>query len=172
MKMLRDITGAETPEQKQRREQRNKATEFFKKACRDLSVAMDKKTVLLVDDNPVDAHAMLKMLNGAKPAGGPEILTVTSADAAMSFIEANGDDVRVVVTDMYMQDDPEAGMDLVEWVKRNHSQIPVLVCTAHADIGEKVQKKFPDVQVLLKGNFTIPQLLLLLGMQPANCETA
>jgi len=91
----------------------------------------DTPTLLLVDDDP----SILGVLEMRLKTEGYGVYGVASGEAAVAALGRRGFDV--VVTDLRMD-----GMDGMELLQRVHEQdptLPVIILTAHGDVGSAVQ---------------------------------
>jgi two-component system response regulator GlrR len=96
-----------------------------------IEIATESPTVLLVDDDP----SILGVLEMRLKTEGYVVRCAASGEAAMAATE--GQSFDVVVTDLRMD-----GMDGMELLKRLHARdagLPVIILTAHGDVGSAVQ---------------------------------
>ena len=87
------------------------------------------KTVLLVDDNPIQLSARQMVLKQA----GLEVQVATSADSALALLRtlSHANNVGVIVTDHIM---PHAtGSEFVRMVREVNPQVPVIVISGLAE---------------------------------------
>ena len=87
------------------------------------------KTVLLVDDNPIQLSARQMVLRQA----GLEVQVATSADSALALLRtlSHANNVGVIVTDHIM---PHAtGSEFVRMVREVNPQVPVIVISGLAE---------------------------------------
>ena len=93
---------------------------------------MHKTTILLVEDNPLQAHNTKKIL---EEAGYSVIVTETGGEG---FKEAKLNDIDLVLLDLVLPD--YSGEKICEWIKRDIGtrDIPIIMLTAKATTKEKV----------------------------------
>lgn len=87
------------------------------------------KTVLLVDDNPIQLSARQMVLRQA----GLEVQVATSSDSALALLRtlSHANNVGVIVTDHIM---PHAtGSEFVRMVREVNPQVPVIVISGLAE---------------------------------------
>ena len=87
------------------------------------------KTVLLVDDNPIQLSARQMVLNQA----GIEVQVATSADSALALLRtlSQANNIGVIVTDHIM---PHAtGSEFVRMVREVNPRVPVIVISGLAE---------------------------------------
>ena len=87
------------------------------------------KTVLLVDDNPIQLSARKMVLNQA----GLEVQVATSAESALALLRTLSDSNQVgaIVTDHIM---PHAtGSEFVHMVREVNPQVPIIVISGLAE---------------------------------------
>lgn len=83
------------------------------------------KKILLVEDHPIFRLGLAALIN--QEEGFNAFGNATDVDQAIEEIEKHNPDL--IVADITLQHSD--GMDLVEYVNRNHSDIPVLVLSMH-----------------------------------------
>lgn len=95
--------------------------------------ALSTSRFLVVDDDPVIAEAVKKMLLKA----GAEVDVIHSAEAAMETFDSASCDV--VVTDLVMEG--SSGLELLKEIRERDSSIGVVLMTSHAapDIADQAR---------------------------------
>jgi len=91
-----------------------------------------KKRVLAVDDEP----GILRFVQTALRLAGFEVLTTTSGEEALELARSQNPDI--VLLDILMQ--PLTGFEVLERL-RAFSKVPVIVFTAHREVGEMALKE-------------------------------
>src|SRR6185295_14078031 len=86
--------------------------------------------VLVVDDEKNITFVMQAMLERA----GFEAVVFNDSARAMRAIDS--EEVQAVVTDLYMPG--PGGMEILEYCKKNHPQLPVVIITAYGTIESAV----------------------------------
>jgi CheY-like chemotaxis protein len=100
------------------------------------------KTVLLVDDNPVQLSTRQMVLSQA----GLEVQVATSADSALALLRSLSDAQKmgVIVTDHIM---PEAtGSDFVRLVRQINPKVPVIVISGLAE----AEQEYTGMDILFR----------------------
>ena len=100
------------------------------------------KTVLLVDDNPIQLSARQMVLSQA----GLEVKVATSADSALALLRtlSQAEKIGVIVTDHIM---PQAtGSEFVTLVRQINPQVPVIVISGLAE----AEKEYEGMNVLFR----------------------
>ena len=100
------------------------------------------KTVLLVDDNPIQLSARQMVLNQA----GIEVQVATSADSALALLRtlSQSEKIGVVVTDHIM---PHAtGSEFVHMLREINPEVPVIVISGMPE----VEKEYEGMNVLFR----------------------
>ncbi len=88
-------------------------------------------TILVVDD---EKNYQL-VLSALLTAEGYEVVTASSGQEALDIIATS--DLNLIITDMKM---PElSGMELLNWAKESHPDIPVVMMTAYGTVGKAVE---------------------------------
>ena len=113
---------------------------------------MDKKTILIVDDD----HDILKLLSMRLEASGYHVVAVDSAEKAM--VQVSLCKPVVVVTDLRMGE--MDGMALFHSLQKVNSALPVIIMTAHGTIPEAVEATKQGVFSFITKPFDSKQLLV------------
>ncbi len=113
---------------------------------------MDKKTILIVDDD----HDILKLLSMRLEASGYNVVAVDGAEKAI--IQVALCKPVVVVTDLRMGE--MDGMALFHSLQKINSALPVIIMTAHGTIPEAVEATKQGVFSFITKPFDSKQLLI------------
>lgn len=100
------------------------------------------KTVLLVDDNPIQLSARQMVLNQA----GLEVQVATSAESALALLRSlsQSRNIGVVVTDHIM---PQAtGSEFVRMLREVNPEVPVIVISGMPD----AEQEYEGMNVLFR----------------------
>ncbi len=108
-----------------------------------------KHRVLVVDDEP----SMRELLEIVLENAGYEVRSAGNPEEARGLMEEGLFDA--VLTDLYMGNDREAGMQLLSWLKENAPSTPAIMITAHGSVetaieamrrgaGDYIQKPFKN----------------------------
>jgi DNA-binding NtrC family response regulator len=100
------------------------------------------KTVLLVDDNPIQLSARQMVLNQA----GLEVQVATSAESALALLRSlsNAENIGAVVTDHIM---PQAtGSQFVRLLRDVNPQVPVIVISGMPE----AQQEYEGLNVIFR----------------------
>lgn len=89
---------------------------------------------------------------------------VSKIEQAKQYISNN--EVRLFVLDMHEKD---YGMELLETLKANHPELPIIVSITDDSFREEIEKNFPDVEVIHEGAIQceFQQVLNNLSQTPA-----
>lgn len=121
------------------------------------------KTVLLVDDNPVQLSTRQTVLSQA----GVEVQVATNADSALALLRSLSDTqkIGVIVTDHIM---PEAtGSDFVRLVREVNPEVPVIVISGLAE----AEQEYVGMDVLFRQKpCPPPELIRLVESAVAKSE--
>ena len=120
---------------------------------------MSRKThrVLLVDDEP----ALLGVLRRVVERACPDAVVVYASDAKTAIWQLQTTAIRLVVTDLRMHGDDNAGMSVVRAAKAAGVPVAIITGTERADeIAELVE---PAVPVMLKRTMSSEKLAALIA---------
>lgn len=112
------------------------------------------KTVLLVDDNPIQLSARQMVLNQA----GIEVQVATSADSALALLRSlsQAKNIGVVVTDHIM---PQAtGSEFVRMLREVNPHVPVIVISGMPE----AQQEYDGMDVIFRQKPCPPPELIAL----------
>jgi DNA-binding NtrC family response regulator len=112
------------------------------------------KTVLLVDDNPIQLSARQMVLNQA----GLEVQVATSADSALALLRSlsQAKNIGVVVTDHIM---PQAtGSEFVRMLREVNPDVPVIVISGMPE----AQQEYDGMDVIFRQKPCPPPELIAL----------
>lgn len=112
------------------------------------------KTVLLVDDNPIQLSARQMVLNQA----GIEVQVATSADSALALLRSlsQAKNIGVVVTDHIM---PQAtGSEFVRMLREVNPDVPVIVISGMPE----AQQEYDGMDVIFRQKPCPPPELITL----------
>jgi CheY-like chemotaxis protein len=126
--------------------------------------------VLLVDDMPPQKSVLEKIIANYKLE--LEVVNVMSAADARAFISNQDNKVRLVVIDIMLLGSAanadgslsEDGLSLVDWINKNHSDIPYIITTGHAERADEATSRFPGIDVLLKGQTDLEEYADAIGL--------
>jgi len=90
-------------------------------------VEMGTGTVLLVEDDPLVRKAALRGLEKA----GYTVVEAQDGSEAVGILAQRRGDIKVVVTDLVMP--VMGGRELVQWMTRNHPEVPVVLTSGYAE---------------------------------------
>jgi two-component system response regulator PilR (NtrC family) len=92
---------------------------------------MSKPLALVIDDEP-DIRELLSLTLGRM-----DIETAVAGDVKSAKAQLSGKQFDICLTDMRLPDGD--GLELVEWMQKNSSGVPVAVITAHGNVETAVQ---------------------------------
>ena len=112
-------------------------------------------SILVVDDE----FSMRELLEIVLENAGYLVSTANGVDAAIETLE--GTPFDVVITDLFMGNDRDAGMKLIQWLQENSPHIPVIMMTAHGSVelaveairkgaADYIQKPFKNDEIKLR----------------------
>jgi DNA-binding response OmpR family regulator len=81
--------------------------------------------VLVVDDEALIAE----LLRDALTEGGYEVVVASSADNALKIVETRAEELRALVTDVFLGAGKTTGWDLVRSAREARSDLPVVYIT-------------------------------------------
>jgi len=113
-------------------------------------MAVPKKKILVVDDEPFVCDAVKMMLT----FDGHEVVTANDAREALKFFEA--DKFDLVITDFAMPG--MKGDELAAAIKARAPHQPIVMITAYAEMLQSSGKKLPGVDFLVSKPFLLEHL--------------
>ncbi len=91
------------------------------------------RRILVVDDE----SGMRELLEIVLANDGYDVVTAASTESAVHLLESQAFDV--VLTDLRMGSDREAGMKLLTWLNENSSSTPVIMMTAYGSVETAIE---------------------------------
>jgi two-component system nitrogen regulation response regulator NtrX len=113
-------------------------------------------SILVVDDE----RDICLMVSEILQDQGYNVKTAVSKDSAMRIIEESG--ITLVITDIWMEDNENAGIELLEWCKNYNSLIPVLIMSGHGTIETAMSAAKNGAYDFIEKPFNTDRLLLLI----------
>lgn len=118
--------------------------------------------ILVVDDE----LSMRELLEIVLENAGYKVYLADCVDAAVAILQAES--IDAVITDLFMGNDREAGMRMVEWLAENARHIPAIMITAHGSVElaveavqrgavDYVQKPFKNEEIKIRVERAISQ---------------
>lgn len=95
---------------------------------------MSNKPHVLVVDDELSMREVLEIVLGS---AGYDVALAKGPDEARALIAEESFDM--IITDLYMGNDREAGLKLLRWIVQNVAGIPVLMMTAHGSVEAAVE---------------------------------
>ena len=92
-----------------------------------------KHRVLVVDDE----LSMRELLEIVLESAGYDVTSASSPQEAIAFLREH--DTDVVMTDLYMGSDRQAGLHLLEWLREHLPSTPAIMITAHGSVETAVE---------------------------------
>ncbi len=92
------------------------------------------KTILFIDDEPSILSTLTRSLRRFFQEHDLGVTTATTAHQALEAIRDHADDIAVIVSDQRMP--VLTGSDLARLVKDRHPDIPIIMLSGHADMGD------------------------------------
>ena len=113
-------------------------------------------SILVVDDERDICHMVSEILQDQ----GYNVKTALNKDSAIKIIEETG--ITMVITDIWMQENEHAGIELLEWCKSYNSLIPVLIMSGHGTIETAMSAAKNGAFDFIEKPFNTDRLLLLI----------
>ena len=119
---------------------------------------MVKKQKILVVDDEIGMRELLEIvLNN----DGYEVAAVSTVAEACSVLE--GESFDVIVTDLWIENDRDAGMRMLEWLQSNDPGTPAIMMTAHGSVETAIEAmKLGAADYVLKP-FSNDEIRMLVG---------
>ena len=138
-----------------------KADETIEKSIR---MGTGSEKILLVDDEPVIALVMEKMLKES----GYDVTAFTDGKAAWELLQTSGGKFDLVISDLTMPD--LTGLDLAGLIQSLNDKIPILIMTGYGNnLSVETMREYGIIQVLEK---PVPIIRLTAAVQNALDMTA
>lgn len=119
---------------------------------------MVKQQKILVVDDEIGMRELLEIVLSND---GYEVLAVATTAEACSILEKDSFDV--VVTDLWIDNDREAGMRMLEWLQANDPGTPAIMMTAHGSVETAIEAmKLGAADYVLKP-FSNDEIRMLIG---------
>ena len=116
----------------------------------------NKATILVVDDE-VD---ICNMVGDILKDEGYDIITANGYDEALYVIK--NQNVTLIITDIWMNNNTEAGLELLEWSKKNNFLTPVIMMSGHGNIETAMKAAKNGAFDFIEKPFKSERLLLLI----------
>ena len=113
-------------------------------------------SILVVDDE----RDICLMISEILQEQGYNVKTALNKDTAIKIIEESG--ITLLITDIWMQDNDIAGIELLEWCKNYNSLIPVLIMSGHGTIETAMSAAKNGAYDFIEKPFNTDRLLLLI----------
>lgn len=111
-------------------------------------VAQRTGDILLVDDIPEQKGVLEAMLCALSIKDN--VVNVSSVSEAENYVKINSDNIKIIVIDVLLSGGV-SGLDFVNWLMKGNSDIPFVIITGSEEIVDSIKKRFPGVDVLVKG---------------------
>ncbi len=115
-----------------------------------------QNTSILVVDDEAD---ICEMVSEILMDNGYKVKTALSKESAIKIIEEIG--ITLLITDIWMNENENAGIELLEWCKKHNSLIPVLIMSGHGTIESAVTAAKNGAYDFVEKPFNSSRLLLL-----------
>ena len=117
---------------------------------------MNNNTTILVVDDEVD---ICEMVSEILTDQGYIVKKALSKKSAIEIIEETG--ITLLITDIWMNNNENAGIELLEWCKNHNSLIPVIVMSGHGTIESAMIAAKNGAYDFVEKPFNSNRLLLL-----------
>ena len=115
----------------------------------------NNSSILVVDDEIDICNMVSEILND----NGYNVKTALNKENAIKVIEETG--ITLVITDIWMNDNDNAGIELLEWCKKHNSLIPVIIMSGHGSIESAMVAAKNGAYDFVEKPFNSDRLLLL-----------
>jgi CheY-like chemotaxis protein len=124
--------------------------------------------VFVVVDDREEAVDLVKKLFLCKGEEDQEIVSAKNVEEAQKQVEihGNGDNVKAIIIDLGLDGEGKNadGVHLAEWLTKEHPVIPFIFSTGKQNKARTLEKKFPGVDIFIKGKDSINELAEALGL--------
>ena len=116
----------------------------------------NKITILVVDDEVDICNMVSEILKDE----GYEVKTANGYDSALEVIEK--DNITLILTDIWMNNNTIAGIQLLEWSKKNNFLTPVIMMSGHGNIETAMKAAKSGAYDFIEKPFKSERLILLI----------
>ena len=116
----------------------------------------NKITILVVDDE-ID---ICNMVSDILKDEGYEVKTANGYNSALDVIEK--ENITLILTDIWMNNDTVAGIQLLEWSKKNNFLTPVIMMSGHGNIETAMKAAKSGAYDFIEKPFKSERLILLI----------
>ena len=116
----------------------------------------NKITILVVDDEVDICNMVSEILKDE----GYEVKTANGYDSALEVIEK--ENITLILTDIWMNNNTIAGIQLLEWSKKNNFLTPVIMMSGHGNIETAVKAAKSGAYDFIEKPFKSERLILLI----------
>ena len=118
---------------------------------------LKSKISILVVDDEVDICDMVAAILKDE---GYQTKTASNSEEAINIIKNN--DINVIITDIWMNNDSNAGLELLSWCQNYNSLIPVIMMSGHGNIETAVKAAKDGAFDFIEKPFKSDRLILLI----------
>ena len=116
----------------------------------------NKITILVVDDEVDICNMVSEILKDE----GYEVRTANGYNSALDVIEK--ENITLILTDIWMNNNTNAGIQLLEWSKKNNSLTPVIMMSGHGNIETAMKAAKSGAYDFIEKPFKSERLILLI----------
>ena len=116
----------------------------------------NKITILVVDDEIDICNMVSEILKDE----GYEVRTANGYNSALDVIEK--ENITLILTDIWMNNNTIAGIQLLEWSKKNNSLTPVIMMSGHGNIETAMKAAKSGAYDFIEKPFKSERLILLI----------
>ena len=116
----------------------------------------NKITILVVDDEVDICNMVSEILKDE----GYEVRTANGYNSALDVIEK--ENITLILTDIWMNNNTIAGIQLLEWSKKNNSLTPVIMMSGHGNIETAMKAAKSGAYDFIEKPFKSERLILLI----------
>ena len=116
----------------------------------------NKITILVVDDEVDICNMVAEILKDE----GYEVITANGYETATDVIEK--ENITLILTDIWMNDNTIAGIQLLEWSQKNNFLTPVIMMSGHGNIETAMKAAKSGAYDFIEKPFKSERLILLI----------
>ena len=120
--------------------------------------------ILIVDDE----HDIRSLIGDILEDEGFEVHLAANADECLNFL--NTEEPDLIILDIWLKDSRMDGIDILKIVKRDNSDVPVVIISGHGNIEIAVAAIKQGAYDFIEKPFNIDQLMVVVGRAIENSK--